>query len=333
MKGFLKKKNIEISFQRYGIEVLGYMAQGLFASLIVGLIINVIGDKLGIQLLVSIGELAMSLMGPAIGVSVAFALKAPPLVLFASVAIGAAGALQGGPAGALFATIIGVETGKLVSKETKMDIIVTPGVSLLTGITFGFFLGGYIDSFMKYLGTLIMNATELAPVLMGMIVSAAMGIILTLPISSAAIAIMIGLEGIAGGAATVGCACQMIGFAVAGFKDNGWGGLISVGLGTSMLQLPNIVKKPIIWLPPTIASIILGPIATTVLVMENIAIGSGMGTSGLVGQFSTLEAMGYSIDVYMKIGLMHFILPAVITLIITWIFRKFNLIKDGDMKL
>ncbi|MEW6622378.1 MAG: PTS sugar transporter subunit IIC [Bacillota bacterium] len=334
MKEFFKRKNIEISLNRYGVDVLAYMAQGLFSSLIVGLIIKVTGDKLGIPCLTSIGELAMSLMGPAIGVAVAWGLKAPLLVIFASVITGAAGAANGGgPAGALIASLIGAEIGKMVSKETKIDIVVTPATTVITGVAVGMFLGPSIGGLMVYLGTLIMRATEFAPITMGITVSVLMGMILTLPISSAALAIMLGLEGAAAGAATVGCACQMVGFAVASYRDNGWGGLISQGLGTSMLQMPNIVKNPLIWIPPIFASGVLGPVATTILPMNNIAIGAGMGTSGLVGQFATIEAMGLSNTVILKIGLMHFLLPALLTLLAAGVLKKMDWIKPGDMKI
>lgn len=330
---FLKRKNIEISIKRYGIDALGAMALGLFASLIVGLILKVLGEKLGIAPLVDYGKQAMAMMGPAIGVAVAFGLKSPPLVLFASTISGAAGAKLGGPAGAFIAAVIGAEFGKLVSKETKVDIIVTPAVTIILGVLAGTIVGQPIATFMEWIGIVIMRATELAPIPMGILVSTLMGMILTLPISSAAIGIMLKLGGLAAGAATVGCSTQMVGFAVASYRENGWGGLISQGLGTSMLQIPNIVKNPRIWIPPTLASAILGPLATTILPMENIPIGSGMGTAGLVGQFGVIEAMGLSGSVIFKIVLLHFILPAIVTLIISEFMRKKNWIKFGDMKL
>lgn len=331
--GFLKSKNIEFSVKRYGVDALGAMALGLFASLIVGLILKVLGEKLGIGPLVDYGKRAMDMMGPAIGVAVAFGLKAPPLVVFASTVTGAAGAELGGPAGSFIAAVIGAEFGKVVSKETKVDIIVTPAVTIIAGVMAGVFVGPPIGAFMKWLGIVIMRATELAPIPMGILVSTLMGMILTLPISSAALGIMLQLGGLAAGAATVGCATQMVGFAVASYRENGWGGLISQGLGTSMLQVPNIVKNPRIWIPPTLASAVLGPLATTIIPMENIPIGSGMGTSGLVGQFGTIEAMGLSGAVVLKIILLHFILPAVVTLVISEFMRKKEWIKFGDMKL
>jgi len=328
---FLKKKDIEISLQRYGIDALGAMAQGLFSSLIVGLILKVLGQKLGIQMLVDFGLAAMKMMGPAIGVAVAHGLKAPLLVLFPSVVTGMAGAELGGPAGAFVAAVIGTEMGKLVSKETKLDIIVTPAVTISAGVIAAKFIGPGIDAFMKGLGQIIMRATELHPIPMGILVAVMMGMILTLPISSAALAIMLQLSGLAAGASTVGCSAQMIGFAVASFRENGWGGFFSQGLGTSMLQIPNIVKNPLIWLPPIITSAILGPISTTIFKMENVPEGAGMGTSGLVGQFGTIEAMGTA--AIPKILLLHFIAPAILTLIFSELMRRVKLIKPGDMKL
>lgn len=328
---FLNKKDIEISLQRYGIDALGAMAQGLFSSLIVGLILKVLGQKLGIQMLVDFGLAAMKMMGPAIGVAVAHGLKAPLLVLFPSVVTGMAGAELGGPAGAFVAAVIGTEMGKLVSKETKLDIIVTPAVTISAGVIAAKFIGPGIDAFMKGLGQIIMRATELHPIPMGVLVAVMMGMILTLPISSAALAIMLQLSGLAAGASTVGCSAQMIGFAVASFRENGWGGFFSQGLGTSMLQIPNIVKNPLIWLPPIITSAILGPLSTTIFKMENVPEGAGMGTSGLVGQFGTIEAMGTA--AIPKILLLHFIAPAVLTFIISEFMRRIELIKPGDMKL
>ncbi|MBS3970036.1 MAG: PTS sugar transporter subunit IIC [Clostridia bacterium] len=333
ISGFLKRKNIEFTLKRYGIEALGAMALGLFSSLIVGLILKVLGERTGLEILVAYGTSAMAMAGPAIGVAVAFGLKAPPLVLFSSTVTGMAGYQLGGPAGCFVAAVIGAEFGKLVSRETKIDIIITPIVTIITGVAAGTFVGPVIGQLMSSLGVLIMKATELQPVLMGAIVSVLMGMTLTLPISSAALAIMLDLRGIAAGAATVGCSAQMIGFAVASFRENGWGGIVSQGLGTSMLQIPNIVKNPLIWIPPTLAGAIIGPLSTTIFRMENVAAGAGMGTSGLVGQFGTLDAMGFSTTVLLKIGLLHFILPIVLTLAISEFMRGKNLIKLGDMKL
>ena len=332
-QSFLQRKNIVFSLHRYGIEALGAMALGLFSSLIVGLILKVIGDKTGIKLLTDYGLQAMAMMGPAIGVAVAFGLKAPPLVLFASTITGMAGAKLGGPAGCFVAAVIGAEFGKLVSKETKVDIIITPMVTIITGVATGVFIGPTINSMMVALGALIMKATELQPIPMGILVSVLMGLILTAPISSAAVAMMLKLGGLAAGAATVGCADQMVGFAVASYRENGWGGLVSQGLGTSMLQVPNIVRNPRILIPPTLAGAILGPIATTIWPMTNIPAGAGMGTSGLVGQFGTFEAMGMTGGVMFKVVMLHFILPAILTILISEYMRKTGWIKYGDMKL
>lgn len=332
-QSFLQRKNIVFSLHRYGIEALGAMALGLFSSLIVGLILKVLGEKLGIKLLVDYGVQAMAMMGPAIGVSVAFGLKAPPLVLFASTITGMAGAKLGGPAGCFVAAVIGAEFGKLVSKETKVDIIVTPAVTIITGVATGVFVGPIINAAMVGLGQIIMRATELQPIPMGILVSVIMGLVLTAPISSAALAMMLKLGGLAAGAATVGCCAQMVGFAVASYRENKVGGLIAQGLGTSMLQVPNIVRNPRILIPPTLASAILGPLATTVMRMENVPAGAGMGTSGLVGQFGTIEAMGASGAVLFKIAMLHFILPAVLTLIISEYMRKKEWIRFGDQKL
>ena len=332
-QSFLQRKNIVFSLHRYGIEALGAMALGLFSSLIVGLILKVIGDKTGIKLLTDYGLQAMAMMGPAIGVAVAFGLKAPPLVLFASTITGMAGAKLGGPAGCFVAAVIGAEFGKLVSKETKVDIIITPMVTIITGVATGVFIGPTINTMMVALGALIMKATELQPIPMGILVSVLMGLILTAPISSAAVAMMLKLGGLAAGAATVGCAAQMVGFAVASYRENGWGGLVSQGLGTSMLQVPNIVRNPRILIPPTLAGAILGPVATTIWPMTNIPAGAGMGTSGLVGQFGTFEAMGMTGGVMFKVVMLHFILPAILTLLISEFMRKKGMIKYGDMKL
>ncbi|SFH99464.1 hypothetical protein SAMN05192551_10545 [Tindallia magadiensis] len=333
VKAFLAKKQVVFSLKRYGIEALGAMALGLFASLIVGLILNVLGEQLGIIILEEMGSIAMSMAGPAIGVAVAYGLKAPPLVLFTSAVTGMAGYQMGGPAGCFVAAVVGAEFGKLVAGETRVDIVITPVTTMITGVLTGMFIGPVIGGLMVQLGALIMAITEIHPLPMGAFVAVIVGMTLTLPISSAALCIMLELSGTAAGAATVGCCCQMVGFAVSGYKDNGMGGLISQGLGTSMLQIPNIVRNPFIWIPPTLASAIIGPFSTTVFRMENVPTGAGMGTSGLVGQFGTVEAMGMSSDVLMKVGLLHFLFPAVVTYIIYKIMWQKRWIKDGDMKL
>lgn len=334
VRDFLKKKDITFSLKRYGVDALGAMGLGLFSSLIVGLILREIGLKLEISLLSEvIGPKAMSMTGAAIGVAVAFGLKAPPLVLVSSVITGFAGNQLGGPAGAFIAAVIGTEFGKLVSKETNVDIILTPIVTILAGVSAGIATGPAINAFMLGSGKMIMWATELLPIPMGILISVVMGVILTLPISSAALAIMLNLGGIAGGAACAGCCANMVGFAVASYRENRVGGLISQGIGTSMLQIPNIVKNPRIWVPAIVASAITGPISTTVFKMETLPSGAGMGTSGLVGQLATLAAMGYTPAVFFQIALVHFILPAMISLVVSEFMRKKNWIKLGDMKL
>jgi len=333
LKSFLQKKDIVISFKRYFIETMGAMTLGIFSSLIIGLILTEIGWRVGIGFMEEAGSFAMRATGFAMGVAVAYGLKAPPLVLFASAAVGFAGHYLGGPAGAMFAAIIGAEFGKLVSKETKVDIIVTPVTTILVGVGVAMLIGAPIMRFMTAIGNFIMWATELMPVLMGGIVALIMGIILVSPISSTAIALALELEGIAAGAAIAGGAANMIGFAVISYRENKVGGLLSLGLGTGMLQLPNIMKNPLIWIPPIVASIIAGVVSTVAFRMENIPAGAGMGTSGLVGQFGTLTAMGYTPAVFAQIGIVHFTIPAVVSLVIAEFMRKKGWIKFGDMKL
>ena len=340
MKEFLRKKNIIFSAKRYGIDALGAMAQGLFASLLIGTIISTLGEQLGIGILVTVGGYAKGATGAAMAISIGVALQCPPLVLFSLAAVGmAANELggAGGPLAVLVVTIFAAEFGKLVSKETKIDILVTPAVTILIGVLIAEAVGPAVSAFMTGFGNVIMSATEMQPLLMGVIVAVLVGIALTLPISSAAICMMLGLSGLAGGAATVGCCCQMVGFAVMSYRENGVGGLFAQGLGTSMLQMSNIIKNWKIWIPPTLASAILGPLSTMVFKMENIAIGSGMGTCGLVGQFGTITAMTESGNtssmMWVGILLLHFILPAIVTLIISEFMRAKNWIKPGDLKL
>lgn len=337
MKKYLQEQNINLSGKVYFIDALGAMAFGLFASLLVGTILNSIGNTFGLSFLSErIWPLVGKSTGAAIAVSIAYALKAPNLVLFASTIVGTGAYELGGPVGVYVATIFAVEFGKLVSKRTKLDIIITPAITILVGIIIGDFIGPGVAAFMTGLGDLIMKATELQPFLMGIIVAVLVGIALTLPISSAAICMMLSLSGLAGGAATVGCAAQMVGFAVISYKDNGLEGLMAQGLGTSMFQVPNTIKNPWIWVPPTLAGAIIGPIATVVFKMENSPLGSGMGTSGLVGQIATIDTMAQMRSMptlLLQILLLHFILPALISFIIYKIMHKKGLIKDGDMKI
>lgn len=329
--------------REYFIKVLNGMALGLFASLIIGLILKQIGSLLNIDLLVNFGQIAQYLMGPAIGAGVAYSVGASPLGIFASLITGALGAQTvsivdgvaimkiGEPVGALVASLVGAEISKLIQGKTKVDIVLVPAGTIIAGGLAGYYVGPIVSHMMTSLGALINLATRLRPIPMGILVSVLMGMILTLPISSAALAISLGLNGLAAGAATVGCCAQMIGFAVASYRENKVGGLIAQGLGTSMLQIPNIIRNPRIWIPPIITSAILGPISTKIFEMENNKIGAGMGTSGLVGQFGTFEVMGTK--GFLGIILLHFILPAVITLIISEYMRKKGYIKYGDMKL
>lgn len=329
--------------RNYLVKTLNGMALGLFSSLIIGLILKQLGELLNIPQLIIFGKTSQLLMAPAIGVGVAHSLNCPPLVMFASIITGAFGGgsikfveneamlVIGEPVGAYVASIIGCEIGKRISGKTKVDIVVVPAITIISGSIAGMFISPIVSNLMNKIGQLINQATTLQPVFMGISLAVIMGIILTLPISSAAISISLGLSGIAAGASLVGCCCQMIGFAVISYRENKIGGLISQGLGTSMIQIPNIIKNPKIWIPPIVASAILGPISTTIFKMECNSIGAGMGTSGLVGQLSTIAVMGQN-SIY-KIVLLHFILPTFICLIISEYMRKKGYIKKDDLKL
>ena len=359
MKEFLKKKNIEISLKRYGIDALGAMAQGLFCSLLIGTIINTLGSQLHIGFLTekiasvggvdyTVGGIASAMSGPAMAVAIGYALKSPPLVLFSMTAVGfAANALggAGGPLAVLFVAILAAEFGKAVSKETKIDILVTPLVTIGVGMFFSWLIAPPLGKAAMAVGNLIMWATELQPFLMGILVSVIVGVALTLPISSAAICAALLLTGLAGGAAVAGCCAQMVGFAVISFRENKVGGLISQGLGTSMLQMGNIVKNPRVWIAPTLASAITGPIATCVFKMEmnGAPISSGMGTCGLVGPLGVYT--GWLNDIasgakdavtaedWVGLVLICFVLPAVLSLVIHFFVRKAGWVKDGDLKI
>lgn len=333
-KDFLKKKEVSVSVKSYFLDALGAMAFGLFASLLMGTIFTTLGEKLNIPLLIEIAKYAKQATGAAIGVSIAYSLHAPSLVLFSATVSGIAGNALGGPVGAYVAAVISTEFGKIVSKETKIDILVTPSVVIISGVLLAMFVGPGINAFMEAFGKFIENATEMRPLLMGLVVSVSVGMALTLPISSAALCIAIGLSGIAAGAATAGCCAQMVGFAVMSFRENRWGGLVSQGIGTSMLQMPNIIRNPLIWIPPTLAAAITGPISTCVFQLENIPIGAGMGTCGLVGPFGIISAMpDGGTKMWLGILLICFVLPAVLTWIFGELFRKMNWIKEGDLKL
>ena len=362
VKEFLKRKNIVISAKRYGIDALGAMAQGLFCTLLIGTILNTIGSQFGIGFLTAqisekvpytAGGLASSMSGPAMAVAIGYALQAPPLVLFSLAAVGqACNALggAGGPMAVLFVAIIAAECGKAISKETKIDILVTPIVTTLIGIGAAYIIAPPIGSAASAFGQLIVKTTQLQPFFMGIMVSVLVGISLTLPISSAAICSVLGLTGLAGGAAVAGCCAQMVGFAVMSFKENRWGGLVSQGIGTSMLQMPNIVRNPRIWIPPIVTSAITGPIATCIfqLEMNGAAINSGMGTCGLCGQLGVwtgwmepsaeaikngavaISPTGFD---WLGLVLISFVLPAVICPLINHLCRKAGWIKDGDLTL
>ncbi|MCI8725514.1 MAG: PTS sugar transporter subunit IIC [Hungatella sp.] len=333
IKAFLKRKGVHITAKTYLIDAMGAMAFGLFASLLIGTIFGTLGEKTNIQIFNTISEYAKNATGAALGVSIAYALKGPQLVLFSAATVGIAGNALGGPVGALVSSIVAAELGKIVSKETRVDILVTPGVTIISGVLTAQFAGPGVSAFMAAFGNLVKNATQLQPFFMGILVSALIGIALTLPISSAAICIMLSLDGLAGGAATAGCCAQMVGFAVLSFRENGPGGLLAQGLGTSMLQMGNIVKNPRIWIPPTLASMVTGPLATMVFHLENIPAGSGMGTCGLVGPIGVYTAMDGSANMWLGILLVCFVLPALLTWILGEILRKMNWIKDGDLKL
>ena len=331
-KDFLKKKDVNITAKAYFLDALGAMAFGLFASLLMGTIFTTLGDKLNVPLFLEIAKYAKQATGAAIGVAIAYSLHAPSLVLFSATVSGIAGNALGGPVGAYVATVISTELGKIVSKETKIDILVTPSVVIISGVLLAMFVGPGINTFMEAFGRFIENATEMRPFIMGIIVSVSVGMALTLPISSAALCIAIGLSGIAAGAATAGCCAQMVGFAVMSFKENRWGGLISQGIGTSMLQMPNIIKNPLTWIPPTLASAITGPISTCLFQLENVPIGAGMGTCGLVGPFGIITAMPEAgMKMWLGILLVCFVLPAILTWIFGEIFRKLNWIKENDL--
>ncbi len=363
VRTFLRRKDIVFSAKRYFIDAMGAMAQGLFCTLLVGTILNTIGQQFHIGFLnavivtigkgdgavnYTIGGLCSAMVGPGMAVAIAGALKAPPLVLFSLIPVGFATNYMGGaggPLAVLFVAIVAAEVGKAVSKETKIDILVTPIVTVLVGVGFAALIAAPVGNAAAAVGAAIRWATELQPFFMGILVSVIIGIALTLPISSAAICFALGLTGLAGGAAVAGCCAQMVGFAVMSFPENRWGGLAAQGLGTSMLQMGNIVRNPRVWIPPTLASAITGPLATCLfrLEMNGPAISSGMGTCGLVGQIGVYT--GWVSDVaagtkaaitgmdWLGLVLISFVLPAVLTWLIAIPLRRCGWIKDGDLKL
>ena len=363
VRAFLRRKDIVFSAKRYFIDAMGAMAQGLFCTLLVGTILNTIGQQFHVGFLnavivtigkgdgavnYTIGGLCSAMVGPGMAVAIAGALKAPPLVLFSLIPVGFATNYMGGaggPLAVLFVAIVAAEVGKAVSKETKIDILVTPIVTVLVGVGFAALIAAPVGKAAAAVGQAIMWATELQPFFMGIIVSVVIGVALTLPISSAAICAALGLTGLAGGAAVAGCCAQMVGFAVMSFRENRWGGLAAQGIGTSMLQMGNIVRNPRTWIPPTVASAITGPIATCIFRMEmnGAPVSSGMGTCGLVGQIGVYT--GWVNDVaagvktaitgmdWLGLVLISFVLPAVLTWLIAIPLRRCGWIKDGDLKL
>ena len=363
LRAFLQRKDIVFSAKRYFIDAMGAMAQGLFCTLLVGTILNTLGQQFHIGFLnavvvtlgtgegavhYTIGGLCSAMVGPGMAVAIARALNAPPLVLFSLIPVGFAANYMGGaggPLAVLFVAIVAAELGKAVSKETKIDILVTPIVTVLAGIGFAALIAAPVGKAASAVGQAIMWATELQPFFMGIIVSVVIGVALTLPISSAAICAALGLTGLAGGAAVAGCCAQMVGFAVMSFPENRWGGLAAQGLGTSMLQMGNIVRNPRVWIPPTLASAITGPLATCLfrLEMNGAPVSSGMGTCGLVGQIGVYT--GWVSDVaagvktavtamdWLGLVLISFVLPAVLTWLIAIPLRKCGWIEDGDLKL
>lgn len=335
MLQFLKSKEISLSPKVYFVDALSYMALGLFSSLLIGLIIKTLGEQLHIAQFVEIGQFAMDpkIVGAAIGVAVAYSLKAPPLVLFSAVFAGAFGGSLGGPAGSYVTVLLATEAGKLLYRVTKIDIIVVPLVVVLVGYYVGLFVGIPIQNLMTSLGSLVNWSTEQQPFVMSVLVATIMGLALTAPISSAAIAFMLGLDGLAAGVAVIGCSAQMIGFATISYRENGISGVIAQGLGTSMLQIGNIVKNPLILIPPTLAGAISAPIAIGLFRMTNNEAGAGMGTSGLVGQFMAFETMGFSLRTLMMVLIFHIFIPAAISWMIFYFMNRKGWIKKGDMLL
>ena len=352
-KAFLRRKNIEFSAKRYGIGALGAMAQGLFCSLLIGTIIRTLGQQLGAQFLTDIGTYAMAVSGPAMAVAIGYALQAPPMVLFSLAAVGWAANAEGGAGGPLAVLVIAIvaaECGKAVSNETKVDILVTPAATILVGVALAKWIAPPIGTAASAFGLVIDEATRLRPFSMGVAVSVLVGVALTLPISSAAICSVLGLTGLAGGAAVAGCCAQMVGFAVMSFRENKWGGLVSQGLGTSMLQMPNIVKNPRVWIAPIVTSAVTGPIATCVfgLEMNGAHINSGMGTCGLCGPIGVwtgwlapsedalakgAAAISPTAFDWLGLILISIVLPAVLCPIINGVCRKLGWVKDGDLTL
>lgn len=347
IKAFFERKNVTLSPKKYFVDAMGAMALGLFASLLIGTIFDTIGTYTGWEFVKELASFAKQATGAALGVAIAYKLEAPPLVLLSAAAVGIAGngigdvfmlggvekSVTAGPAGAFVAVLIAVELGKLVSKETHVDILVTPTVTIVSGVAIAKLIGPAIAYCMYWLGYFVNTATEMQPILMGIIIAVVVGIVLTLPISSAALCAMIGISGIAGGAAGAGCCAQMVGFAVISFSVNGFSGLVAQGLGTSMLQMGNIVKNPRIWIAPTLASAITGPLSTAVFGLKCEGVSAGMGTCGLVSPINMIANSTMDVKGWIGIALVCFILPALLSWLINLLLLKLGWVKKEDYKL
>lgn len=347
-RAFLDKKGITLSPKVYFVDAMGAMALGLFATLLIGTIFATVAGwipdgNLISEFFLNMSSFAKKATGVVLGIAIAYSLKAHPLVLFSAGVVGMAGndlgtiiegkTITAGPLGAFLCVLIAVEIAKLVSKATKVDILVTPAVTIATGILVAMLICPGIAYIMYWLGYFINYATSILPFLMGIIISVVVGIVLTLPISSAAICAMIGITGIAGGAAVAGCCAQMVGFAVISFRENKWGGIVAQGLGTSMLQMGNIIKNPLIWIPATLASAITGPISTCLFKLECTGVSCGMGTCGLVGPLGVFTDMGFNTTSIVGVILVCVVLPAILSLVFSEIMRKLGWIKENDLKL
>ncbi|MBR5818017.1 MAG: PTS sugar transporter subunit IIC [Clostridia bacterium] len=348
IRGFLDKKGITLSPKVYFVDAMGAMALGLFATLLMGTIFGTIGGYIPegnffADFFATLKLYSTGATGIVLGIAIANALKAPPLLMFSAGVVGMCAnaypfaylgkQITAGPAGAFFCVVIAVEVGKLVCKATKVDILVTPSVTICTGVLASMLLCPGLSFVIYWIGEFIAYATSILPFLMGIVISVVVGIILTLPISSAAICSMIGITGIAGGAAVVGCCAQMVGFAVISFRENKWGGVVAQGLGTSMLQMGNIVKNPLIWIPATLASAITGPLSTCLFKLECTGVSAGMGTCGLVGPLGVFSDMGFTAPSIIGVILLCLVLPAVLSLVFSEIMRKMGWIKEGDLAL
>ena len=349
-RAYFDKKGVTLSPRVYFVDAMGMMALGLFASLLMGTIFGTVasyvpsGNVIS-EWLLTVTSYAKTATGAVLGIAIAHALKAPPLVLFSAGVVGlcandmpiyieaAQGNATAGPAGAFFTVIVAVEIGKLVSKTTKIDILVTPTVTLSVGIGAALLLCQPIAYILYWIGRFVDISTAAVPFVMGIVIAVVVGMVLTLPISSAALCAMIGISGIAGGAAVVGCSAQMVGFAVISFRENRWGGVVAQGIGTSMLQMGNIVKKPVIWLPPTLAAAVCGPLSTCIFKLECSGVSAGMGTCGLVGPIGIFADMGFGARSAVGTALLCIVLPALISVLISELLRKTGFIKPGDMKL